>query len=134
MDIFVNSTPANFRRDASSRRTSCTSSVEIQQEAAEVDDRPLDQQEDHVPADIDMDLADFQTVKRVLDVLKEGGMDVAGFLDTLCWGNQLAIADPSMRSTRTSLTHSDRLAGIVSRWLRPPRTSKGGSMAEGARC
>ena len=107
--------------------------MEIQQEAVEVDDRLLDQQRDHVPVDMDKNIADFQTVKRVLDVLKEGRMDVAGFLDALCWGNRLAIADPSTRSARTSLTHSDQLAGVVSRWLHPPQTSKGGSMAEGAR-
>ena len=40
-------------------------------------------------------------------------MDVAGFLDALCWGNQPAIADPSSRSARTSPMHSDRLAEIV---------------------
>ena len=72
-------------------------------------------------------------MKRVLDVLKEGKMDVAGFLDTLCWGNQSAIADPVVKAARTKLTHSDQLAKVVSRWLHPPRTSQGGPTAEGAR-
>ena len=31
---------------------------------------------------------------RVLGVLKEGGMDVIGFLDALCWGNLPAVTDP----------------------------------------
>jgi hypothetical protein len=60
-------------------------------------------------------------------------MDVAGFLDALCWGNSLATADPTVRAARTSLTHSDRLATVVSNWLDPPRTSQGGSKAGGAR-
>jgi len=132
-DVFINSTPANFHQNPPSRRVSRTSNTEIQQEAAEGGDGSPDQQENRVPVVTHEELADFETVKRVLDVLKEGRMDVAGFLDALCWGNQPAITDPSTRSARTSLTHSDRLAGIVSHWLRPPRTSQGGSTAGGAR-
>ena len=60
-------------------------------------------------------------------------MDVAGFLDALCWGNTLAVTDPTTRSARTSLTHNGKLAGILLRLLDPPRTSQGGSTAEGAR-
>jgi hypothetical protein len=60
-------------------------------------------------------------------------MDVVEFLDALSWGNDLAIVDPTTRSARTNLMHSDRLATVVSRWLCPPRTSRGGSRAEGAR-
>ena len=65
--------------------------------------------------------------------LEAEGMDVAGFLDALCWGNQLAIADPTTRSARTNLMQSDRLVMVVSRWLCPPRTSQGGSRAGGAK-
>lgn len=54
-------------------------------------------------------------------------MDVVGFLDALCWGNSLAIADPTDRAARMSLTHNDRIAIVVSRWLNPPRTSQGGA-------
>jgi len=117
-----------FRTDAPHARA-----TETQQEEAEESDGSLDQQENRVPVFTHEDLANFETVKRALDVLKEGEMDVAGFLDALCWGNQLVIADPTMRSARTSLTRSDRLTGIVSRWLHPPRTSQGGSVAEGAK-
>jgi len=132
-DVFINFTPANFHQNVPNRRASRTSIAETQQDEAEESDRSPDQQENRVPVVTHEDLAKFETVKRVLDVLKEGGMDVAGFLDALCWGNQPAIADPTTRSARTNLTHSDRLAGIVSRWLHPPRTSQGGSVAEGAR-
>ena len=125
-DIFINSTPANSHQNPPSRRASCTSNTEIQQEAAEGSDGSPDQQENHVPVITHEELADFETVKRVLNVLGEGRMDVAGFLDTLCWGNQPAITDPSTRSARTSLTHSDWLVGIVSHWLCPPQTSQGG--------
>ena len=58
---------------------------------------------------------------------------MVGFLDVLCWGNLLAVTDPTVRAARTSLTHSDRLATVVSKWLDPPRTSQGGSKAGGAR-
>ena len=60
-------------------------------------------------------------------------MDVVGFLDALCWGNPLAVKDPISRSARTILMHSNGLTTVVSRWLCPPRTSQGGSRAEGAR-
>ena len=132
-DIFVNSTLADFHHDTPSRRVSHTSNVEEQQEAAEEDNGSLNRRENHVPVDMHADNTDFQTVTRVLDVLKEGRMDVAGFLDTLCWGNQLAVTDPNTRSARTSLTYSGRLAEIVSRWLHPPQKSQGGSTAGGAR-
>lgn len=132
-DVFINFTPVNFHQNVPNRCASCTSNTETQQEEAEESNRSPDQQENCVPVVMHEDLANFEMVKRILDVLKEGGMDVAGFLDALCWGNQPAIADPTMRSARTSLTHSERLVGIVSRWLHPPRTSQGGSVAEGAK-
>ena len=47
-------------------------------------------------------------------------MDVAGFRDALCWGNRLAVVDPTVRyATRTSLSlmHCDRFSTVVSRWL-----------------
>jgi hypothetical protein len=122
-DIFVNSTPANFHGNAPDRRSSRTSTTE----------RPLDPPENRIAAGASAGAADFQTVNRVLDVLKEGEMDVVGFLDALCWGNELAIADPTMRTARTNLLHSAQLATVVLRWLSPPRTSQGGTRAEGAK-
>ena len=86
-----------------------------------------------VPVSEQAKFTELETVKRVLDVMKEGGMDVIGFLDALCWGNLPAVTDPTVRAARTSLTHNDRLASVVSRWLHPPRTSQGGSTAVGAR-
>ena len=44
-----------------------------------------------------MDTKDFQTVNRVPNVLKDGKMDIAGFLDALCQGNQMEIVDPTVR-------------------------------------
>ena len=121
--MFVNSTPANFRGNVPVRRPSHTSTA----------GRPPDPPENQIAADVSAVAIDFQTVSRVLDVLKEGEMDVVGFLDALCWGNKLAIADPTTKGARTSLLHSDRLATVVSRWLSPPRTTKGGPRAEGAK-
>ena len=60
-------------------------------------------------------------------------MDVAGFLDTLCWGNKPAIVDPTAKYARTGLMHSDQLVTVVSRWLTPPRMSPGRPRAEGAK-
>ena len=51
-------------------------------------------------------------------------MDVVRFLDALCWKNPLAITDSATRTARTCLTHSDRLVGVISRSLQPPRTSR----------
>jgi hypothetical protein len=54
------------------------------QEDTEQEDRPSRQQRNSAPVDTTAsDLAGLQTVKRLLDVLKEGGMGVTGFLDTL---------------------------------------------------
>ena len=114
-DAFVSFTPADFYQNVSSGRTEHT-----QQEETEGDDKSLHQQGNHAPVDTPADLANFETVKRVLQALKDGEMDVAGFLDALCWGNRLAVADPTTGSARTSLTHSEQLASIVSRLLRPP--------------
>ena len=60
-------------------------------------------------------------------------MDVAGFLDALCWGNKPAIVDPTAKYARTGLMHSDQLVTVVSHWLTPPRMSPGGPRAEGAK-
>ena len=132
-DVFANSTPADFHRHGVlSRRASHMSDAARQREMAE-GDRSSSWQENHTLVEMHVDFENFQTVKRVLEVLKEGRMDVAGFLNALCWGNRLAITDPITRSARTHLTHSDQLAEVVSRWLHPPRTSQGGSTAEGAK-
>jgi hypothetical protein len=128
--IFVNSTTDDFRHNLPKRHTSRTSAVGRQQER---EDGPSDQLRNYDRIDMHADIADLQTLKRVLGVLKEGKMDVAGFLDALCWGNRPAIADPTVKAAGTILTHSDQLATVVSRLLHPPRTSQGGSTAEGAR-
>lgn len=64
-------------------------------------------------------------------VLGEGGKDVASFLDAPSWRNRLVTEDPTTRQARTNPMHNDRLTTIVSRWLSPPRTSRGGSRTEG---
>ena len=65
------------------------------------------QPENHTVSHTPVDTKDFhKTVNRVLDVLKDGKMDIARFLDALCWGNRMAIVDPTVRYTRTSLMNS----------------------------
>ena len=113
-----------------SRRASYTGSTGRRRESAEGGGGALDQ---HVPVSEQAKLTELETVKCVPDILKEGGMDVVGFLDALCWDNQLATANATIRAARTSLVYSDRLATAVSKWLDPPRTSQGGLKAGGAR-
>jgi hypothetical protein len=133
-DVFVTSTPASFRRNVSREHIlHATNTLGPRGTVDGGHHGSLDQRGNGISASSCSESADLRTVKRVLDVLKGGDMDVVGFLDALCWGNQKAIADPSTKAARTNLTHSDRLATIVSRWLRPPRTSQGGSTAGGAR-
>ena len=74
-DAFVNFTPADFYQNIASGRIEDT-----QQEETEGEDESLYQRRNHAPVDTPADLANFETVKQVLQVLKEGEMDVAGFL------------------------------------------------------
>jgi len=125
-NLFITSTPADFCGNAPNRHGSHThvNTLARQQEEAEEENGPLRRSAGQVVAPTDIDATNFQIIKRVLGVLKEGGMDVVGFLDTLSWGNQMAIMDPTTKQARTNLMRSDRLATVVSRWLSPPRTSK----------
>ena len=103
-DAFVNFTPADFYSSGHTEH--------MQQEETEGGDH---QRGNHAPVDTPTDLANFETVKRVLQVLKEGEMDVAGFLDALCWGNRLAVADPTTRAhtmPTTSVEQSTRISPV----------------------
>ena len=75
-DVFINSIPVNSHLNVSSRRASHMNNAERQQEAAEGSDGSSDQQRNHVLVDTHADLADFQTVKQVLD----GGEDGCGWI------------------------------------------------------
>ena len=83
-DSFITFTPANFRSDMPSRCASNTGSTGRRHESAEKGSGELDQQ---VPAGARAAFANLETLKGVLGVLNEGGMDVVGFLDALWWGN-----------------------------------------------
>jgi len=135
MDNFISFTPADFDNHALTRRTSYTrpDTQARQRDRVEEEGGPLQQPEGQVVPPTDVEATEFQTIKRVLDVLDEGRMDVVGFLGGLSWGNRLAITDPTTKQVRTNLMHSDRLKEVVSRWLSPPRTSQGGSRAGGAK-
>ena len=133
-DIFVTTTPANFYHRLPRRHTLHAGDVLGQLGTVNRSHcGSLDQQGNTTPVSPYSKSADLQMVKCVLDILKDGGMDIVGFLDALSWGNQLAIVDPYTKAARTSLTCSDQLAMIVSHWLCPPQTSQGGSTAGGAR-
>ena len=118
-DIFVHiSTTASFNDNLQSRRNSHTSTDTAGRQRGRVEGgdgpptRPAGESRGIPPT---CDTVNFQSVSWALDVLKEGKMDVGGFLDALCWGNQLAVMDPTVRHTRTSLMDSDRLVTVVSR-------------------
>ncbi|KAK7021631.1 hypothetical protein R3P38DRAFT_2533610 [Favolaschia claudopus] len=57
----------------------------------------------------------------VLDVLDENGLDVALFLEALCWGRECAVHNPRIRYARTSFMCSDELPIILKLCLKPPR-------------
>ncbi|KAF9784435.1 hypothetical protein BJ322DRAFT_1021189 [Thelephora terrestris] len=128
-DTFLNSSAGDFPHNVPTRRTSRTSGRGRQRERGE----PSGRQGDHTLTDMRTEAANFQTLKQALDVLREGEMDVVGFLDVLCWGYRFAIADLTTKSARTNLMHSDQLAVVVSHWFCPPQTSQGGPRAGGAR-
>ena len=86
---FVTSTPANFRPGAPGSRTN---DIEGQQGRVDRGTGPLYRR---AQMDADAQFAELQTVKEFLCILKGGKMDVAGFLDVLCWGNTLAVTDPT---------------------------------------
>src|SRR3977135_1626861 len=110
--IFVHSNPTHLHNtDASTSHTNA-GVAGSQQGGVEEEEELSDQPENRVAAHAETDIEDFRTVKRVLKVLKEGGMDVGGFLDALSWGNQSAVADPTTRQARTNLMHSERLAEV----------------------
>ena len=69
-NIFITSTPATYQHEAPSRQGSCGRSV---REATTVGHQPSNQQ---VPVGAGAEFTDLQTVKQVLEVLKEGKMDV----------------------------------------------------------
>ena len=98
-DAFVNFTSAGFYQNISS---GCTS--HMQQEETEGEDESLHQQRNHTPVDTQADSADVETVKRVWHVLGEEVMDILGFLNMVCWGNRLAVADPTTRFARVRPT------------------------------
>lgn len=61
-------------------------------------------------------------VKKVLDSMRDQGLDLAIFLDAVCWGNEGCTSDASIRYSRTGLMVSDELPGILERCYDPPRT------------
>ena len=86
-DIFVHiSTPASFNNNLPTRCNShaSTDTAGRQRGRVEGGDGPPDQLENRAVSHQPADTANFQTVSRVLGVLKEGKMDVAGSLDALC--------------------------------------------------
>ncbi|KAF8162178.1 hypothetical protein K438DRAFT_1456420, partial [Mycena galopus ATCC 62051] len=60
-------------------------------------------------------------VNNVLKAIRKEGLDLAIFLDALCWGNKECISNPDIRFARTGLMVSDELPGILKRCYNPPR-------------
>ncbi|KAK6981385.1 hypothetical protein R3P38DRAFT_3333825 [Favolaschia claudopus] len=95
-------------------------------------DEPIDEEEDSAPvspfvlrtrrlrAVLD-DLPDEEVVTKLSRVLDENGLDVALFLETLCWGRECAVQNPRIRYARTAFSCSDELPLILKRCLKPPR-------------
>lgn len=66
-----------------------------------------------------------QKCHRVLDVMKELGIDTAIFLDVISWGDEEAIADGRFRYERNALMTSVQLPSILRRWAEPPGENPG---------
>ncbi|KAJ6587839.1 hypothetical protein B0H10DRAFT_2197752 [Mycena sp. CBHHK59/15] len=77
-----------------------------------------------------------EKVNKVLQTIREQGLDLAIFLDAVCWGSEACVSDDSIRFARTGLMVSDELPGILQRCYNPPRRSnkkKGKRPAGGCR-
>ncbi|KAJ6520978.1 hypothetical protein DFH09DRAFT_1331466 [Mycena vulgaris] len=59
-------------------------------------------------------------VKKVLETIRDQGLDMAILLDAICWGKEGCISDGD---ARTGLMVSDELQGILERYYNPPRRS-----------
>ena len=125
---FITYTTANFDNHRQTERASHARPETPAREQGRIGGEhwPPQQPEGQVVAPTDVGDVEFQTIKRVLEVLQEGGLDLVGFLDALSRGNPLAVRDPTTRQARRSLMHSDRLVTVVSRWLSSLERLKGG--------
>ncbi|KAJ6586278.1 hypothetical protein DFH09DRAFT_910806 [Mycena vulgaris] len=65
-------------------------------------------------------------VRAVLDTMKKERINVAIFLDALCWGDQDCTSDSIVQYARTALMTSEELPGILQRCYYPPRSTSGG--------
>ncbi|KAJ7762556.1 hypothetical protein B0H16DRAFT_1807104 [Mycena metata] len=65
-------------------------------------------------------------VNNVLDIIQQQGLDLAIFLDAVCWGDAACISDSKIQFARTGLMVSDELPGILQRCYNPPRRGQKG--------
>ncbi|KAJ7466528.1 hypothetical protein FB451DRAFT_1485526 [Mycena latifolia] len=72
-------------------------------------------------------------VKAILDTMQTQRINVAIFLDALCWGDPACISDSKVQYARTALMTSEELPGILERCYHPPRSAAGGVRPEGGR-
>lgn len=54
-------------------------------------------------------------VRAVLQFIDDVGLDLPIFLDAVCWGNELVVADGKARYERSALMHSNVLPQILER-------------------
>ena len=63
-------------------------------------------------------------VRKVLDCMKDEGVNPQLFLDAFCWGTPECTRDPTIKNARTSFMTSKELPNIIRRWWKPPRSRK----------
>jgi hypothetical protein len=73
-----------------------------------------------------------QSVRTVLDCMKDVNLNLPIFLWAISWNIQELITDLTVTAERTALMLSDELPGILAHWRRPPRKHGQGVRTKGA--
>jgi hypothetical protein len=55
-------------------------------------------------------------VRAIPKFIDKTGLDLPIFLDAVCWGNEVVVADGKARYERSALMHSNALSQILERW------------------
>ncbi|KAH8093843.1 hypothetical protein BXZ70DRAFT_897167 [Cristinia sonorae] len=63
---------------------------------------------------------------RVIQAMKDEGLNLPVFLNAIFWGNQACTANAEVRHERTTFMSSGYLRTILNRWWKPPNSAQSG--------